>query len=373
MITTEVEVFYAVDKWLNHNIEERSKYAEDLLLKVRFHLLSTETIRHLFNNSKFFKKDGGCLKFFNKVLDCRTKKFDTFLINSHKSRYCNQPYFKLLVCGGYNSETFIACSNVSCIDVNKVRDVETYPPMKTERFSAKVIYLKSDVYAFGGWNDKNFLIKSVEKYSLTHKTWSRVAELNDDRNSYCSCAFMNKIFLIGGFIDGVRTSSCLQFDTSNNVLKIVSRINEARSNAACAVFDERIVVCGGSNENQSRLNAVESYDVLPNKWSIMPNMNSGKNGHSLVVVKNKLFVVSMLENDCEVYDNICKKFITFKSPKFDRFSIIRAYSFENKIFALQDNFSKIFTYDTNKNEWAEKYFDVTRKPRMFSSVKVPSL
>ena len=31
MITTEVEVFYAVDKWLNHNIEERSKYTEKIL------------------------------------------------------------------------------------------------------------------------------------------------------------------------------------------------------------------------------------------------------------------------------------------------------------------------------------------------------
>ena len=40
--------------------------------------------------------------------------------------------------------------------------------------------------------------------------------MNDDRNSYCACAFMDKIFVIGGFVNGVRTSFCLQFDTSNN-------------------------------------------------------------------------------------------------------------------------------------------------------------
>ena len=130
--------------------------------------------------------------------------------------------------------------------------------------------------------------------------------MNDDRNSYCACAFMDKIFVIGGFVDGVRTSFCLQFDTSNNVLKI--RINEARSNAACAVFDERNVVCQGSNQYQLRLNSVETYDVLPDKWSTMPNMNSGKNGHTLVNVKNKLFVILMIEDDCEVYDNISKNF-----------------------------------------------------------------
>ena len=42
LITSEIEVFKYADRWLNHNIEERSKYAKDLLLKVRFHLLSTE-------------------------------------------------------------------------------------------------------------------------------------------------------------------------------------------------------------------------------------------------------------------------------------------------------------------------------------------
>ena len=47
LITSEIEVFYAADKWLNHNIEERSKYAENLLLKVRLQLPSIETIRHL--------------------------------------------------------------------------------------------------------------------------------------------------------------------------------------------------------------------------------------------------------------------------------------------------------------------------------------
>ena len=88
----------------------------------------------------------------------------------------------------------------------------------------------------------------------------------------------------------------------------MSRINEARSNSACAVFDEIIVVCGRSNEYQSRLKSVESYDVLPDKWSTMPNMNSGKNGHTLVNVKNKLFVILMIEDDCEVYDNISKNF-----------------------------------------------------------------
>ena len=39
-IHSEVEIFDAVNTWLKHNSEERSKYAKQLLLKVRLPLLS---------------------------------------------------------------------------------------------------------------------------------------------------------------------------------------------------------------------------------------------------------------------------------------------------------------------------------------------
>ena len=82
----------------------------------------------------------GCVKLLNKILDCRVNCFYKFLSIYHTSRYSSQKYFKLVVCGGSLPETSIACSNVSCIDVNKVGNVKLYPPMKTERYSAKVVF-----------------------------------------------------------------------------------------------------------------------------------------------------------------------------------------------------------------------------------------
>ena len=53
--------------------------------------------------------------------------------------------------------------------------------------------------------------------------------------------------------------------------------------------------------------------------------------HSLVVVKDKLFVISKKENGCEVFENICKTFNTIKSLEFSWFSFISAYSIANNI------------------------------------------
>ena len=199
---------------MNHNIEERSKYAEDFLLKVRLHLLSRDTIKHILNDSTF-AKNNGCVKTLKKMLNCREEKINKSSITYHSSRYCNQKYFKLLDLGGFNLTTLINYSNVRSIDVNKVGDVEAYPEIKTGCDDHKTISLKGYIFIFGGWNNNGLWINSVDRYSLTSKIWNQVAKINDDREWFCVCAFIDEIFVIGGRKDGVRTNGCLKFDTSD--------------------------------------------------------------------------------------------------------------------------------------------------------------
>ena len=88
-------------------------------------------------------------------------------------------------------------------------------------------------------------------------------------------------------------------------------MNEARGNAACVVFQGNIVVLGGIDNDDNSMNTVESYDVLANKWTPMPNTINNYTFHSLVVVKDKLFVIGKGIESCEVFDNACKKFVVF--------------------------------------------------------------
>ena len=107
----------------------------------------------------------------------------------------------------------------------------------------------------------------------------------DHRICYCVCTFMDTIFVFGGLRDDI-TNSCLQFDTKDHNWKEVARMNEARRWAACAVFEGRIVVSGGRDNNRNELNKVESYDVIADEWSPMPNMINRHSFHELVVVRN---------------------------------------------------------------------------------------
>ena len=81
LITSELEVYGAGDKWLSYNKEERSKFAEDILQKVRLPLLSDETLKYLINKSSSFTNSDACISKIKEIL----KHKEDFISNSCKN------------------------------------------------------------------------------------------------------------------------------------------------------------------------------------------------------------------------------------------------------------------------------------------------
>ena len=111
-------------------------------------------------------------------------------------------------------------------------------------------------------------VKSVARYSVMGNCWNKVAEVPDHlreqfiKDRFCACAFIDKVFIFGGFLyPSSATNCCLQFDTNNYDFKVMAGMIEPKEHAACAVFEEKLVVAGGSDNNNSYLNTVECYDV----------------------------------------------------------------------------------------------------------------
>ena len=144
----------------------------------------------------------------------------------------------------------------------------------------------------------------------------------DERHCICSCVFMDKIFIFGGFHKKdvydddyiITTKSCLEFNTKYNNFKEIAGMNVARWDAACTIFEESILVSGGIDNDDISLKSVESYDVFADKWSSMPNTINNHDRHCIVVVKDKMFVIDHGKSNSEVFDNVCNKFIALKSP-----------------------------------------------------------
>ena len=291
-------------------------------------------------------------------------------------RYCDKHKFNILLCGGCDYSGKIN-KNVKEIDGTNLCNVKDLPPMNNYRKLFETVCLKGEVYVFGGYDNNLNWVSSIEKYSPATNSWKEISVLYDERCYFCVCAFMNKIFIFGGRVgygySSVRTNTntCLQFDTKDYKWTEVARMREAKRFAACVVFEGNIVVSGGEISVIDHSNTVESYDVMSNKWSSMPNMIHGKSHHSLVVVRNKLFVIhSHRTNECEVFDNVCKKFVPFNFTEVNDFKLVKAVSVQNKIVCFQNGRPFIVYYDVENDEWHEDSYDVTKNLYSCSFVKV---
>ena len=280
----------------------------------------------------------------------------------------------MLFCGGFDVVLQNVVRNVNQVEGTDLkRVVKTLPSMLQGHFCSKAVCVKSDVYVFGGRNENFKCITSVERYSRLANTWNKVGEMPDERVNYCVCAFTDKIFILGGFCGSVcydnSTNSCLEFNTKDHAWKQVARMNEARSHAACAVFEGSLVIAGGWHSAYSTLNSVESYDVFDDKWSPMPNMIEEKHGHKLVVVRNKLFVIGRERQSCEVFDSNCKRFVIFKSPGECLFTMNNIFSIGNVIYTIKKYDNLVLCYNTETNDWTTGHHKLNIVD--YSGVKIP--
>ena len=107
--------------------------------------------------------------------------------------------------------------------------------MLEERYYFKSVYLKGEVYVFSGCYTRRCL-NLVEKFSCITNKWVKLSDIPYRRQYFCTCAFIDKVYIIGGHGFGYGSlNSCLQFDIKKFKWKEVAKINELREEAACNI------------------------------------------------------------------------------------------------------------------------------------------
>ena len=197
--------------------------------------------------------------------------------------------------------------------------------------------------------------KKIEKYSIATESLKTVGNMFDVRPYFTACGFLDDIYFVGGCLrGGCATATCLKFHTKDYTWKSIQSMKEARSLAACTVFEERVVVSCGSS-NTGLLNTNEAYDHIADEWSCIPSTIERTSCHSSIALKNKLFAVVARNKFLEVHDSTCKKFVAIKNPPFKRYNnpfscFKNAIGLENKIAIFLNKSSKVLFYDTDTNE-----------------------
>ena len=123
--------------------------------------------------------------------------------------------FNIFICGGLGNGPFRSVNQVKKIYGNNLEKLKDPPSMLKERYNSNAVCFKEEVYLFGGIGLAGKHQKSVEKFSPVCKTWNYACDLPDERQFFCACAFMDSIYIFGGFYL-IPISSCSHFDAKKN-------------------------------------------------------------------------------------------------------------------------------------------------------------
>ena len=395
-VSSETEVYSAADCWVNYKFQERSQFAENILLKIRFPLLSRDALKSILCSSSSFRKVEKSEALINEILLNTEGFYQNKSSIYHIDRYCSQKSFDItfLECGEYYERNY----SVEQVDGNDFTNTKvlTCAPDKSQvnqrRYFEKAVYSNGAIYLTGRFSKNprdpfwNCMPLVMHKYSLATNTFSEPAEpdFKDLRISYCVCAFMRKVYVMGGILHQIgygnfRRSSmdiCTEFDVETEKWSKVACMNESRGNAAAAVFRGQIVVSGGWYYNQYEpTKTVEVYDHASDSWTFMSSMVQGRSCHGLVAVRSKLFAIGdHSRTSCEIYDSFTRKFVLIKEMPILPVgkSLTHFFSLGDKVRIIQKSFDIIATYDTDQDGWSVEPFAL-RTTDYDACLKIPKL
>ena len=348
-VSSEMQVLNAAKAWINYDVTLRNKFRSKVLSKIRLHLLHLTVIDDLMNKKSPFSSCSDCLKQLKYLKENNT---DGFQDVGH--RYCGQNSFTVIVCGGINwgnRESSVKVKQVLPKDLSKSNDIGS---LSLLRVHGRSVVVGNKIYLLGGKTEQAEsyeLISEIEAYSPETNDHEIVGSMPDRREYFCACSFMGMIFIFGGVN---YPTSCKMFDPETKTWYKKADMINSRVDAACAVYNERIVVSGGVSHSDT----VEEYNYLTNEWEIMPSMLKGRFEHDSVSCKNKLYVVGGWTKTCEVFDSLSKKFVFIKdfctAFRFDDNVGNRVVAIGSKIILFQRNMGAIAIYDVDKEDWVER-------------------
>ena len=381
-VTSELDVAAAADTWLKYKYNERKEFSKDLLLTVRLNLLPDSVLENVFQRSNkkgssTFQRNVECIDLASEILKDKKKIYQNKNFSSCNTRSCNQKEFNIQIFGLVTLSSNDKVKNI-VIDGENPRDFKllTHLPKNPSYYWPVVV--KHDIYLLY-CTSNDYL--GVCKYSSLAKSWKKVTVIYNLRKGFTACAFMDKIYIVGGSDKNKNGyKSCIELDTTDRKHAYTKKMNEGRIEAAVAVFEERLVVAGGfpQKNNPVASASVEAFEHASNTWASMPPMVIPRNGHTLVAVKSKLFVFGFMTEVFEVYDSRAKKFAILKYPS--RFAgenelkrINGAVQVGGKIIIFRAFSTKVTVFDLDKGKWSEEICEATKDLMDFNCLKLPKM
>ena len=267
-IKAEEEVYEAVTRWIQHDLEARKGNVDQLYRHVRFPILSHNFLSKVALKNELLASVPSGKIMLQDAQDYHLNPATALHLNPKKIQPRSSVAGVLCIAGG-TGDSGQSLSDVSFFNAHKkVWKAGTKMQLRRNRLALALFH--GELYAIGGV-DLMEPVASVEKYSPLTNSWRNVASLNTPRRSCATITTKAGIFVLGGYSGSVFLKSVEFYDATLDEWQYQHPMQHSRSELASVFFDQRIYAIGGLN-TQGQLRSVERFDFINRKWESVADM-----------------------------------------------------------------------------------------------------
>ena len=298
-ISSELDVFKAAIRWIEHNITHRKQQLLKLMKCVRFPLMTPCELFHCYELTSLFLENNDCRQM---ILEAN------WIVSAHMLQ--KEDPFKLMVPTPRITTTRapLQNGNEELYQTNSIGNVNFVVNLKAptqNKEKSELSPTTGDIIVLGGFfpqsNRTDISAKSIDKYHSDDNEWKHCNEFPEPRLHFAVTIQNGTVYLTGGFDPrlkvkpSVPTTDAFILETRTCAWIKIVPMNTARMYHSLASLNGMIYAIGGQDGNNRVLNTVECYNPKTDNWVFIKPMTQARLAASTGVIDGKLYTAGGYE------------------------------------------------------------------------------
>lgn len=302
-VSSEEEVYHAVNNWIQHDFDERLVHADLLYDFVRFPITSQTFLENVASKNPLLQSSKGHV-YLKDAFEYHKNPAVIIFANPKKTQPRRSVQGVICVVGGVN-DSGDTLNNAILYNPHD-KEWKEGPKMKYRRSRLAVTFFQGELYAIGGY-DLGYSLAHCEKYSPREKCWKEIASLSTCRRSLAVVPVGNCLFAMGGYTGSVYLQTVEIYNPKADEWSAGPPMLQPRSELAATFLNQCIYAIGGCN-SKGDLRSVERFDPINRKWEMIAAMNAPRTGGAVALLGEEIFVSGgmgdkQIINMAEAYDS----------------------------------------------------------------------
>ncbi|XP_014243355.1 kelch-like protein 12 isoform X2 [Cimex lectularius] len=291
-VEREEIVFQALIRWYQHKPDQRKVDFPKLLENVRLALLSPYFLVDCVEGNPIVADNPECLKLIEEakryhLLPDRRHELAT---QRSKPRLTSDTIEVIVAVGGEDDKVVLRAVECYCTTTKTWKSLACLPFAISKH--GLVASGKNTLYLAGGEFPDGGPSRSVWRYDPVLDYWQEMESMLVSRSELGLAMLDGFLYAVGGWEGANRLSSVERYDPSTNTWSLIAPMKMALTSAAVVAHDGLLYVTGGAIlEEGDGIELVQRYDPRSNTWSEVSPLKIPRSGAAICALDNFIYVV----------------------------------------------------------------------------------